>query len=607
MVAEAGGLEGTGTCRHLRKSRPRQGCPKEAAGGEPTPGSHSGSAEESRLGPLSAGTAGGSGDTVGTDGRLALQEGKASSGHPVDGGPVEELQSGGLQPAARCRVPAVRAHPSAAGRGRLEEAAHALVPEPVSGPHTPTAARQILRCFPGNCFNLARLPGTPHAHGCLCLAAGRLASLAHAGRQVWSSGARRLASSEGRTLGRRRPGIPGRPHLESRHGRGAPSGSPAVPSRGKGGGGRRREHASPTASVTYKAAPLSRAFQVVPASFGPCSAHPPPQLVPGRDVARGLAGLKPCLGAGSDWEPRPGSRGHRRLREVGLAPPEGARNPHPPGSESTRSRDLCSLVAEGGGSEGPLTARPHMSHAGPGTREGVALAHHAHASTALRTGPGRARSGPLAAGSRTPAPHLLLCPRGPLLAETVFVNTNLARMELVSAGRASVTIRNDLPVKLRSLPVTAAGGPENVSPSIKFNVRPSPVPHRRCVGGPGASTPRAKGAQAVRGLQRKALEGAGIVGTLNPGAQLPGRSRRLPLPQGGVAPALPRVPVARTAEVLVFPSKASRLWRLKPGAWEPLTRAAGQSRGCRAPAACIPGVRLGFPTLGAGPTIGRLL
>lgn len=180
----------------------------------------------------------------------------------------------GLQPAARCRVPAVRAHPSAAGRGRLEEAAHALVPEPVSGPHTPTAALQILRCFPGNCFNLARLPGTPHAHGCLCLAAGRLASLAHAGRQVWSSGARRLASSEGRTLGRRRPGIPGRPHLESRHGRGAPSGSPAVPSRGKGGGGRRREHAPPTASVTYKAVPLSRAFQVVPASFGPCSAHP---------------------------------------------------------------------------------------------------------------------------------------------------------------------------------------------------------------------------------------------------------------------------------------------------------------------------------------------
>lgn len=400
------------------------------------------------------------------------------------------LAERGLQPAARRRVPAVHAHPSAAGRGRLEEAAHALVPEPVSGPHTPTAARQILRCFPGNCFNLARLPGTPHAHGCLCLAAGRLASLAHAGRQVWSSGARRLASSEGRTLGRRRPGIPGRPHLESRHGRGTPSGSPAVLSRGKGGGGRRREHAPPTASVTYKAAPLSRALQVVPASFGPCSAHVcrpdpvctvargqnrppqiqggggglrPPQLVPGQDVARGLAGLKPCLGAGSDWEPRPGPRGHRHLWEVGLAPPEGARDPHPPGSESTRSRDLCSLVVEGGGSEGPLTARPHMSHAGPGTREGVAPAHHAHASTALRTEPGRARSGLLAAGSRTPALHLLLCPRGPLLAETVFVDANLARPELVSAGRASVTIRNDLPVKLRSLPVTAAGGPENVS------------------------------------------------------------------------------------------------------------------------------------------------
>ncbi|XP_045331281.1 Fanconi anemia core complex-associated protein 20 isoform X3 [Leopardus geoffroyi] len=66
-----------------------------------------------------------------------------------------------------------------------------------------------------------------------------------------------------------------------------------------------------------------------------------------------------------------------------------------------------------------------------------------------------------------------------------------------SPGRASVTIRSDLPVKLHSLPVTTAGGPENVSPSIKFNVRPAPVPHRRCVGGPGASTPRAKGAQAV--------------------------------------------------------------------------------------------------------------
>ena len=39
VVAEAGGLEGTGTCRHLRKSRPRprQGCPKEAAGGTSGP------------------------------------------------------------------------------------------------------------------------------------------------------------------------------------------------------------------------------------------------------------------------------------------------------------------------------------------------------------------------------------------------------------------------------------------------------------------------------------------------------------------------------------------------------------------------------------------
>nr|XP_060481665.1 collagen alpha-1(I) chain-like [Panthera onca] len=390
MVAEAGGLEGTGTCRHLRKSRPRQGCPKEAAGGEPTPGSHSGSAEESRLGPLSAGPAGGSGDTVGADGRLALRE--AGTTHP-------------LPPDRSCDVSQATASIWPVYQAlRTPTDASAWLRAGLPAWHTPAG-----RCGPAEPAAWLRQRaelwggGGPAFRAVLTWRAGT-AGAPRAGALLSRHAAREAAAAAANTR-RPRPASPTRPFRFPGLSRSCPPASAPVP---------------PIRAVLTPFARWPAGRTGPPKIQGGGGGLRPPQLVPGRDVARGLAGLKPCLGAGSDWEPRPGSRGHWRLREVGLAPPEGARNPHPPGSESTRSRDLCSLVAEGGGSEGPLTARPHMSHAGPGTREGVALAHHAHASTALRTEPGRARSGPLAAGSRTPAPHLLLCPRGPLLAETVF-------------------------------------------------------------------------------------------------------------------------------------------------------------------------------------------
>lgn len=179
-----------------------------------------------------------------------------------------------LQPADRCGAPAVRGHPLGGPEGTPGgDCGRPCSRTGVQAPHPHSATRQILQCFPGNCFNLARLPGTPHAHGCLCLVAGTLARLAHTGWQVWSRGARCLASLEGRDLGRRQPSTPGRPHPESRCIRGTLSGSPAVLSRGKGGGSPRCEHVPPPATVTWKTILLSRAFQVVPASFGPCSAH----------------------------------------------------------------------------------------------------------------------------------------------------------------------------------------------------------------------------------------------------------------------------------------------------------------------------------------------
>ena len=53
---------------------------------------------------------------------------------------------------------------------------------------THSAAQWILRCFPGNCFNPACLPGAPHAHERHHMAPGLLAPLAPTGQQVWLPG-----------------------------------------------------------------------------------------------------------------------------------------------------------------------------------------------------------------------------------------------------------------------------------------------------------------------------------------------------------------------------------------------------------------------------------
>lgn len=58
------------------------------------------------------------------------------------------------------------AHPSAAVTRVPEEAKGALTPTPVSGSCARSAARRILRCFPGSCFNPACLSGALRACEC---------------------------------------------------------------------------------------------------------------------------------------------------------------------------------------------------------------------------------------------------------------------------------------------------------------------------------------------------------------------------------------------------------------------------------------------------------
>lgn len=57
-------------------------------------------------------------------------------------------------------------------------------PHPGGQPAPCSAAQRIARCFLGNCFNPACLPGTLHTHECHCLAPGGLACLAPTGQQV---------------------------------------------------------------------------------------------------------------------------------------------------------------------------------------------------------------------------------------------------------------------------------------------------------------------------------------------------------------------------------------------------------------------------------------
>ena len=77
------------------------------------------------------------------------------------------------------------AHPSAAVTRGPEEAEGALTPTPVSGPCARSAARRILRCFPGSCFNPACLPGALRAHECTARLQAGLPAWHPQAKQVW--------------------------------------------------------------------------------------------------------------------------------------------------------------------------------------------------------------------------------------------------------------------------------------------------------------------------------------------------------------------------------------------------------------------------------------
>lgn len=163
------------------------------------------------------------------------------------------------------------------GGGALRRLQKPLAPSGEWAPYTHSPARWVLPCFPGNCSNLACLPGALHTHERRCLSTSRPACLAHTGWQVRPNIASSLAPSEGQALVGRQPCIQGHPHLGSGHCQGTLSGCHAVLPHGKRGSSPCCEHMRcllPASPRSWKNTLISRAFWVIPASFHPCSAHP---------------------------------------------------------------------------------------------------------------------------------------------------------------------------------------------------------------------------------------------------------------------------------------------------------------------------------------------
>lgn len=163
------------------------------------------------------------------------------------------------------------------GGGALRRLQKPLAPSGEWAPYTHSPARWVLPCFPGNCSNLACLPGALHTHERRCLSTSRPACLAHTGWQVRPNIASSLAPSEGQALGgeaapHSRPSSPGEWALP-RH----PEWHHAVLPHRKRGSSPCCEHMRcllPASPRSWKNTLLSRAFWVIPASFHPCSAHP---------------------------------------------------------------------------------------------------------------------------------------------------------------------------------------------------------------------------------------------------------------------------------------------------------------------------------------------